>query len=61
MMKPGMTYNQLRELDKGIPTPVEYNPPDEPEFIPDMSEKVQGKVDELRNKLMAVRSKAGSK
>jgi len=60
-MKPGMTYNQLRELEKCAPTPVEYNPSDEQEFVPDMHDKTNDKVEELRSKLMAVRAKAGSK
>lgn len=56
-----MTYNQLRELEKCAPTPVEYNPSDEQEFVPDMHDKTNDKVEELRSKLMAVRAKAGSK
>ena len=53
-----MTYNQLRELEKCAPTPVEYNPPEKQEFVPDFTDKAQDKVDSLRAKLMAVRSKA---
>ena len=60
-MKPGMTYNQLKELDSRVPTPVEYNPSDEQEFVPDMHDKTHDRVEELRSKLMAVRAKAGSK
>lgn len=57
-MKPGMTFNQLKELESCAPIPVEYNPPEEQEHVPDMSQKVQDKVDSLRSKLMAIRSKS---
>lgn len=56
-----MTYNQLRELEKCAPTPVEYNPPDEQEFVPDMPDRTHVKVDQLMSKLIAIRAKAGSK
>ncbi len=53
-----MTYNQLKELEKNAPTPVEYNPPDSHEFVPEMIDKTNNKVDQLRAKLMAVRAMA---
>lgn len=56
-----MTYNQLKALEKCAPVPVEYNPQEEQEHLPDMSEKVQGRVDQLRSKLLEVRSKARGK
>jgi hypothetical protein len=60
-MKPGMTYNQLKKLEKNAPTPVEYNPPDSHEFVPEMIDKTNNKVDQLRAKLMAVRAMARDK
>lgn len=60
MMKPGMTYNQLRELEKCVPTPVEAPEPIDQESVLEipMHQKVQDKIQLLRAKLMAVRSQS---
>jgi len=62
MTKQGMTYNQLKELEKKsfvAPVPVEYNPISGEEIVEDtlgVSEKAMKKIEKLRNKLISIRS-----
>jgi hypothetical protein len=60
MMKPGMTYNQLRELEKCAPTPIEAPEPVDQESVLEIpvNEGVEQKIEKLRAKLMAARSQS---